>query len=64
MNKSSWSYQADNIVLIKPSDYCTHLKAKLSSLNRISSNQGDQTKLSKSNGINNAELQDLVKLGC
>ena len=42
-----------------PSYYSTLLLAKLSSLNKISSNQGYQIKLNKSN----AELQDLVKLG-
>ena len=50
-------------MLIKPNDYCTYLKAKLSSFYQISSNQGDQIKLNKSNGLNNAELQELVKLG-
>ena len=44
-------------MLITPSDYYTHLKAKLSSLNQISSNKADQIKLNKSDGLNNAELQ-------
>ena len=47
-------------MLIKPNDY--HQKAKLSSLNQISSNQGDQIKLNKSHGLNNAELKEVVKL--
>ena len=58
MNKSSWSNYVD-----KPNDYCTHLMAKLSSLNQISSNQVDQFKLNKSSQSNNDEQLESVKLG-
>ena len=58
MNKSSWSNWVD-----KPSDYCTHLMAKLCSLNQISLNQVDQIKLNKSSQSNNDEQLESVKSG-
>ena len=50
-------------LLMKPSDCCTHLKPKLSSLNQIISNEGYQITMNKSHGLNNADLQELVKSG-